>query len=134
MELVNQEWGGTAASPGGREGSVSPSEGPEMGKRVWRGVSPELLGWVAVSPAKSPGCVRACGIHIGLGARAPWSPAFPKSLFSQLHPELGCPFVPAAGSSLLPSECSAVILWFRASTQALTRTLRHFFSGPWCPG
>lgn len=109
---------------------MSPSEGREMGKRVWRGVSRELLGWAAVSPAKSLGCVRACGIHIGLGARAPWSPASPKSLFSQLHPELGCPFVPAEGSSLLPSERSAVILWFRASSHALTRTLRHFFFWP----
>lgn len=45
---------------------MSPSEGQEMGKRVWRGVSRELLGWAAVSPAKSLGCVRACGIHIGL--------------------------------------------------------------------
>lgn len=35
------------------------------------GVNSELLGWAAVPPAKSPGYVRACGIHIGLGSRAP---------------------------------------------------------------
>lgn len=92
---MNQEWGGTAASPGGREGSVSPpSEGQELEKRVWRGVNRELLGWAAVSPAKSPSCVRACGIHIGPGSRAPWSLAFPSCSPS-------CTLSPAVSSLLL---------------------------------
>lgn len=126
---MNQEWGGTAASPGGREGSVSPSEGQELEKRVWRGVNCELLGWAAVSPAKSPSCVRACGIHIGPGSRAPWSLAFPSCSPS-------CTLSPAVSSLLLrgapifSSEGSAVIRWFRTSTDVLTRTLRHFFLVP----
>lgn len=125
---MNQEWGGTAASPGGREGSVSPpSEGQELEKRVWRGVNRELLGWAAVSPAKSPSCVRACGIHIGPGSRAPWSLAFPSCSPS-------CTLSPAVSSLLLrgapifSSEGSAVIHWFRTSTDGPNQDTEAFFS------
>lgn len=63
---MNQEWGGTAASPGGREGSVSPSKGQEMGKRVWRGVNSELLA--AKSQVPSPrAALGPAGSHTGHG-------------------------------------------------------------------
>lgn len=100
---------------------------------MWRGVNRELLGWAAVSPAKSPSCVRACGIHIGPGSRAPWSLAFPSCSPS-------CTLSSAVSSLLLRGapvflpRAKLLYAGLGPALTVLTRTLRHFFPDPWCLG